>query len=104
MFINGTVYLTRSSTGSPRSRVQLPAPQGELHDLERVRVQARKRPGLVDGIPQLGREVRQSLDFIVPGHDSHAVARWVIENAAFDRLYFLTGSCATALPKSRSKS
>lgn len=34
--------------------------------------------------PRLGL----SADFCVPGCDSREVARWVVENTAFDRLYF----------------
>jgi len=34
------------------------------------------------------RRLGLSADFRVPGYDSREVARWVVENTAFDRLYF----------------
>jgi hypothetical protein len=63
--------LTRHVTGL----IHPPGDQHAGHELNRTGKPVCPRLGL-------------SVDFRVPGADSRAVARWVVEHTGFDRLYF----------------
>ena len=68
-------FAGKALTRHIRGRIHPPADQHASHEVD-------SRNRLV--CPRLGLAV----DFLIPGRDSREVARWIVANTAFDRLYF----------------